>query len=240
MNKNEFIAALSKKLTERGISDVGDIVSEYEQHFSFKVRDGFSEEEIARKLGNPEALAEQFDREDAGKKSGGGRRAITVFGLAVADVFVCAFFLTLFLFAVAVGVLAACLLALGVCLVGNLSPYALIPQMPYGCAVVLSVAAFALSVLAAVGACYCYAFLRQLMRVYLRYHRNRLAACAGRAVLPPLAARAQMSPRANRHLRTWALVSLCVFVVFFAAGFIFCSVAAGSLGFWHAWRWFVK
>lgn len=37
------------------------MAEEYEQHFVFKLADGYSEEEIAAKLGDPTALAAQFD-----------------------------------------------------------------------------------------------------------------------------------------------------------------------------------
>lgn len=61
MTKNEFMAKLTDELKKRNIEDAADVAEEYEQHFVFKLADGYSEEEIAAKLGDPTALAAQFD-----------------------------------------------------------------------------------------------------------------------------------------------------------------------------------
>ena len=58
-DKSEFLLQLKNEL-KNNISDTDDILSEYEQHFAFKCADGFSEEEIAAKLGDPAELASQF------------------------------------------------------------------------------------------------------------------------------------------------------------------------------------
>ena len=56
------------------------MTQEYEQHFAFKLADGYSEEEIAAKLGSPEELAAQFESTDTAKKVGGSK-ALAVTGL---------------------------------------------------------------------------------------------------------------------------------------------------------------
>ena len=57
MNKKEFMDKLKNSLLESGISDMEDILNEYEEHFLFKMADGFSEEEVSLKLGDPKELA---------------------------------------------------------------------------------------------------------------------------------------------------------------------------------------
>ena len=79
MTNPEFMAALSQELKKRGIADSDDILEEYEQHFAFKLADGYSEEEIAAKLGSPKDLAAQFDPAPRQKMAAG--RFFTVFGL---------------------------------------------------------------------------------------------------------------------------------------------------------------
>lgn len=37
--------------------DAGEILEEYEQHFAFKLADGYTEQEIARNLGSPFEIA---------------------------------------------------------------------------------------------------------------------------------------------------------------------------------------
>ena len=60
MTKLEFMTQLERALKKHGAADCEDIMEEYEQHFAFKLADGYSEEEIAAKLGAPEDLAQQF------------------------------------------------------------------------------------------------------------------------------------------------------------------------------------
>ena len=57
MKKNEFMTKLADELKKRGVEDADDVAAEYKQHFAFKLADGYSEEEIAAKLGAPAALA---------------------------------------------------------------------------------------------------------------------------------------------------------------------------------------
>ena len=54
MTKHEFMARLASELHKRNVADAADVTQEYEQHFAFKLADGYSEEEIAAKLGTPE------------------------------------------------------------------------------------------------------------------------------------------------------------------------------------------
>ncbi len=48
---------LENELRKRKVADAAGIIDEYGQHFAFKMADGYSEEEIASRLGNPTALA---------------------------------------------------------------------------------------------------------------------------------------------------------------------------------------
>ena len=72
MTKLDFMAQLEQELKRRGVADADDVLEEYEQHFAFKLSDGYSEEEIAAKLGSPKELAAQFDPAPQ-KKSGASR-----------------------------------------------------------------------------------------------------------------------------------------------------------------------
>ena len=65
MTKNEFLSRLSGALASRGVADAADILEEYESHFVYKLADGYSEEEIAAKLGDPTQLAGQFEAPSA-------------------------------------------------------------------------------------------------------------------------------------------------------------------------------
>ena len=238
MTKTEFMTRLEHELRRRNVADAADVLEEYEQHFAFKLADGYSEEEIAAKLGTPEELAAQF--EAAPETMGKRPAALTWLWLVWADLFFGLFSILLVSFGV---VLAACVLSFGltgVSLIGGLGalPYITLPEMPYWCGAILGLSLLALCVLAVVGCVWFFAFLRQLWRAYGRFHQNALAPSHGSAVLPGLPVVPQFAPKKKRQLRTAALVALLLFAVCFVLAYVVCALSAGSVQFWHVWGWF--
>ena len=233
MTKNEFMTELTSELNKRKISDTADILEEYEQHFSFKLADGYTEEEIAAKLGNPAILAAQF---------GGTEKKTPSFALAwlwLIDLFFGIFAILLMAFG---AVLAACVISFGltgICLTGNFTelPFVTLPTMPYQCSLILGISLIALCALSVAGCIWYFAFCRQIFRAYGRFHQNTLAPCRGSAVLPALPIVPQFKKK--RYLRTFALAALLVFAITFVLGFAACVISAGSFEFWHTWGWFV-
>lgn len=104
-------------LHKRNVSDAADVVEEYEQHFAFKLEDGYPEEEIAAKLGDPIALAAQFGEAGTPGKSGGGKQFV-VAGLCLVDVVAGLFFLLLAAWGIVMAAAALAFAVLAVCLVG--------------------------------------------------------------------------------------------------------------------------
>ncbi len=237
MTRNEFINRLTNKLSENKISDVEEIISQYEEHFTYKLADGYSEEEIAAKLGNPEELALQYATRDEDNKSG-AFKAIIVAGLVFSDIFAGLFFVLLYAWATVMAAFSIASVTTGICMIGGYNPYLLIPEMPYWCATIFGAALIALSVLAAVGCIYFTFYVRRLLRIYGRFCHNQLASASGKAILPPLVSFPKLSARLNRKLRMVALISLTVFAVCFVSGYIVCSISAGAFEFWHEWNWF--
>lgn len=238
MTKNEFLSVLSSVLEKNQVSDAAEIIEEYEQHFSFKLADGYSEEEIAAKLGNPEQLAQQFERGAAsvGQRSG----MMTKIVLGFFDIFVALFYLLLAACGVVILIASIAFIAVGICMLVGASPYSLIPAMPYLCSVIIGIALAALGVLTAVGCKYYWALMKQLVISFCRFQRNTIAAATGAPVLPALPAHVRFEPKTNRRLRTLALIALLVFAMFFVLGYVACALSAGSLEFWHVWGWFVN
>lgn len=237
MTKNEFMMQFENELHKRNVSDAVDVVEEYEQHFAFKLADGYSEEEIASKLGDPIALAIQFGETDAPKQKSGNKPFVVV-SLCIADLFAGLFFILLAAWELVMAVASLASVTLTVCLLGDLNICNLIPTMPYWCGAIFALSFAALSVLLAVGCIYYAAFLRQLVRSFGRFQHNALASASGKAVLPTLVISPQFSAKTKRCLRSVALVSLALFAACFILSYIVCSLSAGSLWFWHAWGWF--
>lgn len=237
MTKNEFMTRLASELRKRNVADAADVTQEYEQHFAFKLADGYAEEEIAAKLGSPEELAAQFESTPTAKKVGGSK-ALAITGLCFVDLFAGLFFVLLAGFGLVMAAASLSFAALAVCLLGNLNIYGLIPTMPYWCGAILALSFAALAVLIAVGCVYYVAFLRQLLRSFGRFQHNTLASASGEAALPALAIHPQFSAKAKRRLRSVALISLALFAACFVLSYIVCALSSDSLEFWHTWGWF--
>lgn len=235
MTKTEYLELLRLELKKNNVADMADILAEYEQHFAFKLADGHSEEEIAARLGAPQVIAAQFD--SAGEKQAAGKGGFFIrtalFFAAIAEALFFILFLAWDL------VMAASTLAfavLGVCLVGGVNFMGLIPYMPYLGGLLLGISVIGLAVLFGGASCYCFAFLRQMIRASVRWHRNMLSASA----LPPLPWHPQFKPKTKRGLRTAMLCAVIVFGVFLIVADIVLMLEAGTMGFWHHWNWFVS
>lgn len=240
MKKNDFMQRLSDELQKRNVADAADILQEYEAHFAMKMADGYIEEEIAARLGDPTALAAQFDDAEETPEKKGGSKPLVVAGLCFADVFAGLFFILLAAWGLVLAAAALGAAGTAVCLLGKVELGGLLPELPYWCGAMLALTLAALAVLLAAGCVYFCAFLRQLMRSYGRFRKNALASASGEAGLPPLPINPQFSPKARRRLRTVALVALALFAACFVLAYFVCALSAGSVQFWHAWGWFAN
>ena len=117
MTKHEFMTRLESELHKRNVEDAADVVEEYEQHFAFKLADGYTEEEIAAKLGAPEELAAQFG--DISNRSHSSL-ALTWLWLSWVDLFFGVFAALLVSFGAVLVAGALSFGLTGVCLIGNL------------------------------------------------------------------------------------------------------------------------
>ena len=237
MTKHDFLTRLSAELEKNQVPDVEDIVEEYEQHFAFKLADGYSEEEIAAKLGAPEQLAAQYERGGAEPRRRQGA-VFTKLGLYIVDFFAGILYLVLLAWGVGMAAFSLCCAVASVCLIGGWNIAALLPSMPWLCGAILGAALLALAVLIAAGLVYYLAFLGRSRRSFGRFHRNTLAAAAGKPTHPAQADGSRLSPRATRRLRGTVKVSLVVFAACFVIGFVVCCLSAGAFQFWHVWGWF--
>ena len=235
MKKQEYLAALSGELKKLDVPDAEEIVTEYEQHFAFKLADGFSEEEIAKKLGEPTAIAAQFAQDKITQKPKAKHALLTVWfaflGLFEGILYgvFAAFVLGVFASALAFGTVGACLIV-------RFNYAHILPSMPYIGAVLLGLSCLAMAVILAIAGVWCAASLWQIVRASARFKKNALNGGA----LPPLPYSPQFAPRTRRRLRAVLTGAVAVFGISFVAGFAVLALLSGALGFWHAYGWFVS
>lgn len=234
MNQQEYLNELTVQLRKSGVTDVEEIVSEYEQHFLFKLADGFTQEQIAEKLDSAEHIAAQFASVRGEKKRTGGKKAFLVLWLTLIGIFEVALYAAFLMFIVALFCASLVPLALGAELIAGINLMNILPPMPYGAAVIFGVMLLSCSVLLVVAALYCFAYLRQMVRASLRWRKNLLTDEA----LPPLPFNPQFSPKAKRAIRGVFLWALLIFGTTFVAGFAVLALYTNAWGFWHALGWF--
>lgn len=234
MTKLDYLAQLKSELKRNGVSDLEDIVSEYEQHFLFKLADGFSEEEIAAKLAAPESIASQYAGIRGERKQKGGKRAVLILWLTLIGVFECSLYAAFLSFIAALLCGALVPAALGVELIAGWNYLNILPPMPYGGAVVCGVMLLALALILTLFAVYCFAYLRQIVRASLRWRKNLIHEEA----LPLLPMSPQFSPKTRRALRGVLLWAVLIFGIAFIAGFAILASYTHAWGFWHALGWF--
>ena len=237
MTKSEFMTRLTDELCRRNVPDAEEIAEEYRQHFVCKAADGYTEEEIARKLGDPALLAAQFLPENTPTEKK-DNHPLSRIGLGCAAFFGGILYLLLAAWGVVMAVTALTSLTLALCLLVRANPGGLIPAMPYGCGVLLALTLGASALLFGVATRYYAAFLRQLPRAFGRFRYNVLAASRGKTPLPALPLHPRLPAPLARRLRTVAWAAVAVFACSFIITYIVCSLTAGSLEFWHAWGWF--
>ncbi len=232
MTKNEYLVQLKQALARRGIKDYADILSEYDQHFAFKFADGYTEEEVAAKLGAPDAIAAQFEKGKTPRKM--GKRVLLGISLTFLALFEVYFYLIFYAWVVALFAGGIATAAIGVCLIFLINVGGLLPYMPALGGTILGVAALGLSAVFIVGSLNCGLYARQMIRASIRWHKNTMSGSA----LPALPTNPQLSPKRKRGLRTAMLISVAIFGIAFVLAFATLALQANAMGFWHVWHWF--
>ena len=235
MNKQTYLAELKQSLQANSIPDIDEIVAEYEEHFAHKAADGYTEEEIAKKLGDVRELAAEYA---AGEQAAEPRgRLFRWIGLAFADITIAPLFLVSYVWVAALAIAALGLAALGVNLTAGplfAAQAQVIPYIPRLPSVLLGVSAIALGVLFWILTIYCLLFVKKLSASFARWHR---AVLTGRK-LPPYALFPLAQGRARRRLRHVTLVCLVAFLALSTAAYVLMAMSAGNPEFWHVWGWF--
>lgn len=236
MNKAQFLQELALELEKQKIEDSKDIITEYEEHFTFKLEDGYSEQEIASKLGQPAEIAAQYATFSAGT-TGKKANIMIWIGLVVLDIIIALFLIMLTAWILVMGMFVIALAASGVLMIFNLNVAGLIPFMPRVSAFLLGIACFALAALVTIVTIYFFMYSAQLMRSYIVWHRRIITNAPKH---PPVAKYPILTVKQRRGLRHTALIALAVFGITFLTSFITMVIAAGFMAPWHAWDWFLK
>lgn len=237
MNKQTYLNELKNLLKSNNVEDIDDILAEYEEHFARKLADGYSEEEIAAKLGKPKEIALQFAQAEISGERKKTNKLVAGIGLFFADLVTIPYFIVMYAWMVVLGALSLSSAICGICLIVRpILPDSsvILPPMPYFGGLIMAATMIAFGVLAAVAAVYFFALTVQMGRSYRRWHKNVM----NDGKYPPYSMHPILKDHLRRKLRSFGLVALIVFGTTFIIGYIVLSLSAGALGFWHVWHWF--
>ncbi|PAT01115.1 hypothetical protein CI105_08270 [Candidatus Izimaplasma bacterium ZiA1] len=237
MKKSTFINQLKKKLIELKITDIDEILVEYESHFDYKLGDGYSEEEVCIKLGDPLDLAKQYM--DGNEIEKANRKLVTIIGLIFIDIIVVQFFILFFAFVIVLLAFSLSAAAIGFSLFTSINPFGLIPYLPYWCGAVMGISMVSLAVLSIILTYYCNLYLKQIIKKYIRFHKNSINSSVNKPMLPSLPSSPQLSKKHSRRVRFIFQLSLNAFAISFVLGYGICALTAKSFEFWHVFEWFV-
>lgn len=236
MNKKTYLEQLSSALKLRGLTDIDEIMEEYDQHFAMKQADGYTEEEIAARLDAPTSIALQFEPVSGSHEPPAkSHKTLLSVGLGFIDLILGMVYVVLYAWVIAFGAFSLACLGGGLTLVTGIRfNERIIPYTPFLGGVVLGISLFALCILAAVATVYLHLYLVQMRKVYFRWHKNTLSPQA----LPPLSFQPALSAKFKRRMRKVAMVSALVFGIAGSAALLILTAYAGFKPFWHEWGWF--
>lgn len=190
MNKKEFLESLSKYLRGVPREDEQDIMNDFEEHFRMGEEAGRSEEELAKSLGDPKQLANQFRANimlaQAEKETTAANITRAVFaslGLGFFNlIFVLGPFLAVFavliaLFAVAVGITAGGITGLLATIFSPLFPEVFNMLINPAVGIFGSIGLICFGVLFFIGNIY---LTRGFFRLFVRYIKFNVRLIAGR------------------------------------------------------------
>lgn len=158
---------------------------------------------------------------------------IKYIGLFFSDIIVFLCFILLYSWFLVMIASSISMLALAICLIFKLNIGSLIPYIPYGCGLLLSISFILFSLLFVLLGIEYLAFITKLLYSYLNMRRNVL----NKENIE--ASKKTLSILNNNKLNLIIKILLISFILMFMISFISCVFASGHISFWHTWSWWV-
>jgi uncharacterized membrane protein len=233
MNRVEFIRELKKELEKANVVDIEEIIADFENHFDFKIDEGKTEEDIAKKIGNPRDIAADFCAQEQ-KRETTKKSIVATIGLLFLDIVLVPLYISIFASVLVIGVLGIALLVLGFSLIFSINIAGLIPSMPYISSLLFGLSVIASSVVAFIGTFYMFIYVKQWGYVFTRWQKNVL----NKFIYPPFSMHPKISKSFTSKLKLINMISVVLFIALATVAYIVSAVNARNFEFWHIWNWF--
>jgi len=232
MNKKEYLDELKKELKLNNISEIDDILSEYEEHFKFKLEEGLTEEEISKKLSSPKEIAKEYISNNVSINK--FEKGVKATGITFLSIPLSMIYILMWCAVVALGAFSVATLGLGFCLTATINIASLIPYIPYMSSLIVGLASLGLSLLSAIGTIYMFVYVKFCGSIYIKWCKNIVNGTHYLVV----SKNPNFSKKVSSKLKLLAMIGLIVFGVMLLLGYFTMSLQANSLEFWHVWNWF--
>ena len=233
MNKNEFIIILRKELNKLNVKEIDEIIEDFEEHFEFKLEEGKTEAEIVKKMGDPQDIAKEYANQEEDYKKRHNKTIIV--GLGLIDIIMFLIFTFMWLSVLVIATFTISSLALAFCLITTINMGGLIPDMPYLSSLIFGLSSLGMVLLSAIGTIYLTLYLKQWVRVYLRWHKNVL----NNNIYPTLSMHPKLSKKTASTMKLLLMLGMIIFFTMVTLGYIVSAILAQHFEFWHIWDWFV-
>ena len=170
MTKNQYLDELKKELKSNNVPDMNDIIAEYEEHFKFKIEEGKTEEEIARKLSSPREIANEYAKINIPINK--YEKSAKITGLTFLSIPLSLVYIMMWASVVVLGAFSITSLVTGFCLITTLNIAGLIPNMPYFSSFMAGIAFIGLATIATIGTIYLFLYVKQWGKTYIRWCKN--------------------------------------------------------------------
>lgn len=236
MTKQIYLAQLMSELKKQNVEDADRIVIEFRERFAFKLADGFYEEEIPTKLGDPAMLALQC-KQHTGAEQHFGINTSANWGSVQPTISSRLFTILAIGWKVILAAISVASATLAICLFGGFNLYLLVPPIPYWCGAVFGLAFAALAVLTGIVSFFHSAFAQQHVPSQAFFKRKGMSVDKNK-VLSVRSDESCSLDKADQRIRYIAHIAITMFAVSFFSGMIASMLSTGVGGFWHAWGWF--
>ena len=232
MTQNEYLSELKKELKKQNISDIEDIISEYDEHFKFKINEGLTEEEIAINLPKPKEIANEYA--EIKTPTNKSEKVAKTIGITFLSIPVTLAYILLFASVIVLGAFSVACVLIGFCLITTINIASLIPYIPYLSSLILGISFLCLAVLSFIETFYAFKYIVQWSKIYIKWCNN--VTHNNHSLLPTM--HPQISKKLSFILKLISIIALIGFVVTFALGYGTMCLSAKSFEPWHVWNWF--
>lgn len=232
MTKEEFINELRKELKHHNIDEIEDIITEYEQHFEFRLEEGLTEEEITKKLSSPKEIAKEY--EESVTSDNGSMKSMKKIGIIIISIPLTLVYLLMLLATLVLGIFSIACVITSVCLVLNVNIANLIPYMPYLISLILGISFLGLALASGIGTYYMFKYIIEWGKEYLKWCKGVI-----NGYYVAIKGRPKISKGLSVKLNFFSIVGVVCFVSAFVAGYVLMIIVSKSFEPWHVWNWFV-